>query len=121
MKNNKIIFFLIPFILLNLTSCNNTEVNIEEQNNSQEKINPPVYNFKSNNIDKIENNKESKLIIDERCIWCNKCVRFAPENFIMNFKTFKAEVISSENLDSPWVQRSIEICPTNSIKITTYK
>ncbi len=116
MKNNKIILFLIPFIILNLTSCNNTEEKIEELN--QENITSQVYDFKSNTILKIESNQEKKIFIDERCIWCWKCTRFAPQNFVMNFKTFKAEVISSENLDSQWVQRSIEICPTKSISVS---
>lgn len=116
MKNNKIILFLIPFILLNLTSCNNNEEKIEQSN--QEKISSQVYNFKSDNNLKIDNNQEKKLFIDERCIWCWKCARFAPQNFVMNFTNFKAEVISSENLDSHWVQRSIQVCPTNSISVS---
>lgn len=124
MKNNKIVFILMFCILLNLTSCSNQENNdlnqttqkkLEEDNYT--KITTWSYDFKNT----VSNNKQieidKKLAIDERCIWCGKCVRISPENFAMNFQTFKAEVISQQNIDSQWVNRSIAICPTNSISI----
>lgn len=117
MKNNKTTIFILFFVFLSLISCDKKEEeNIEIK---KEKINTQVYDFKSFDNYKTNNEIWKKLFIDEeKCIWCGKCVRFAPENFIMNFKKLKAEVISSKNIDLPWVQRSIQICPTDAISVS---
>ena len=62
--------------------------------------------------------KETRLIIDSKCIGCGKCVRIDPQNFKMNYDTYKAEPIDSVNyIKSERLNRAIDICPVDSIHI----
>lgn len=61
---------------------------------------------------------KKELKISARCIWCGHCVKFAVDNFKMNFSKHKAEVISQNNIYSDWVERSINRCPVNAISIS---
>ena len=58
-----------------------------------------------------------KLTINEKCIWCGHCVREAGKNFAMNSSTYKAEVISQENINSNDVSKAIYRCPVDAISI----
>jgi ferredoxin len=58
------------------------------------------------------------LAVNEKCIWCWKCAFVAPGNFSMNTQTFKADVISWENLESESVKKAKDICPTDAIVIS---
>jgi len=101
--NKNIKFLIISSLVIILASCN------KEENN----------NLESNNWDNIKVYKviEQTLSIDERCIWCNKCVMISPENFEMNRDTFKAVVISQKNKFSEQVQYAIDVCPVDSIHL----
>ena len=108
-------------VFLFLTSCSEVEEVVTQKtidNNFNNNSNKWVY--KLNTIaKKTLNNDDSikELQIDETCIGCGKCIMIAPENFVMNIQTFKAEVISQKDIHSEEVQASINICPSESISI----
>lgn len=125
---------VLAIVLLNLlASCttgspkdeeisidNSWDISIDKEisiNDSWEKLNLSSNPYAENisNTIKKENIVEKKLTIDERCIWCGKCVRFDPEHFKMNMSTFKAEVKTQDNLDTSALSSAINICPVDSI------
>lgn len=61
---------------------------------------------------------QKELKISSRCIGCGHCVKFAVDNFKMNFSNHKAEVISQSNINSSWVERAIDRCPVDAISIS---
>ncbi|MFK7780585.1 MAG: ferredoxin [Candidatus Gracilibacteria bacterium] len=112
-KNKLLLSFIIIWILFNLTSCNSDKKlnNVSIEDNSIKPI-------KVTNTEIIKNTGiNKKLTINEKCIGCGRCARIAPNNFVMNFKIFKAEVISQKNIDSKEIQYSVDTCPTDSIHI----
>ena len=61
---------------------------------------------------------QKELKISSRCIGCGHCVKFAVDNFKMNFSNHKAEVISQSNINSSGVERAIDRCPVDAISIS---
>jgi len=100
-KRNLGLLFLFSISILILTWC---------QSNT---------NTQNNNID--ENREQSvaqteqKLVINNWCIGCGRCIRNAPQNFTMNWRI--AEVTSQENIDSQSVNNAIKNCPVSVIEI----
>jgi ferredoxin len=119
---NKKIVIVISLLVLNLlTSCDN-EIN-EWEHNEVKEINSEIEevgNIENKDTQKISqwNNDISKqLTINDKCIWCSKCVIIAPDNFAMDRSTFRAVVISQKDIFSKEVTKSIQVCPVDSIKI----
>lgn len=80
-----------------------TDISTETTNNSTSKIKQSDTDWK-------------KLTINEKCIGCGHCVRFAAQNFAMN-SSHRAEVISQENINSDDVSMAINRCPVDAIII----
>ncbi len=100
-KRNVALLFLFSVSILLLTWCQK-ETNIKN-NNTDQNIEQPVAQT------------EQILVINNWCVGCGRCVRTAPQNFTMNWKT--AEVISQENIDSQSVNNAIRNCPVSVIEI----
>jgi len=102
------IFFIWIWIYLNLDNTeevSQTSVTKVKENNEKPEVKKLVA-------------KETRLIIDSKCIWCGKCVRIDPQNFKMNYNTYKAEPISEENyIKSGKLDKAIKKCPVDSIHI----
>lgn len=108
----KVAMFLALLGALFLTGCNDEKeptakvesINEEPQNDSQ-----PV-------VSDNEISNQQELVLDtNKCIGCGKCAKIATANFKMNGR--KAEIISQENLENENVQKAIESCPVNAIKL----
>lgn len=70
------------------------------------------------NQNSIQKNIESKLSIDDKkCIGCGHCVKFAKDNFQMDYSAKKAKVISQENINSSSVKTAVSVCPTKAISL----
>ena len=54
-------------------------------------------------------------IVDETCIWCGSCIAICPSVYDMNDDWFSV-VQKLDNYEWLWVDDSINVCPTNSIK-----
>ncbi len=97
---------LIPLLLIwILTSCTKDAT-------------PVTTNQKDSNTTEVDTSvikKETSLTVSERCIWCWKCIRIAPENFKLNVETYKAEVISQNNINSTKIDNAIRSCPVKAI------
>lgn len=134
MQNKKLYLFLSLFLLISLTSC---WVNKSEKiNTSYDLENTSVQGFTNQELDTRDleqdssNNEDdvSKInisdahvelnIIDSKCIWCNKCIIIASDNFVLDTAKLKAKVISQKNIYSSNVSKAIRHCPTNAIKIS---
>lgn len=126
-KINEKLFASI-ILLWVLSSCTNTNISKQETLNTDNII------FSKQNIDKAKNeinksdnqnkqivisddNDNKDLTINEKCIWCSKCVRVAPTNFAMDYSTHKAIIISQENNWSDRVNTAIQICPVDAIEL----
>lgn len=59
--------------------------------------------------------KTAELTINNKCIGCGHCVKFAVNNFKMSWH--KAIVTSQENIDSTDVSNAIDRCPVGAISI----
>ena len=126
--NKKTILILSIVVLNLLTSCNNNQVEVEKEiisNNNYYSVNQKI-NTTENRYIKEQNNKEisslndegnKELMIDDKCIWCWKCAIIAPSNFVMDYSTLKAVVISQKDMFSREVSASIQHCPVDSIHI----
>ena len=132
MKKRQI--FSLFLLLWFLTSCNNDTSNTSTTN-IIESINPETETLNTeiqeesiniyieaswtnlNNYSDINTNNK-KLIIKHSCIWCWRCLKYAPNNFKMNTKIRKVEVISQENINSTNIQKAIKNCPVDSIEIS---
>lgn len=55
------------------------------------------------------------LKIDNRCIWCWKCIHISPKTFKIDKTSLKAKVISQTDIDTDKINSAISICPTKSI------
>ncbi len=100
-KRNVALLFLFSVSILVLTWCQkntNTENNNVDQNTEQ-------------SVAQIE----QKLVINNWCVGCGRCIKNAPQNFTMNWRI--AEVISQENIDSQLVDSAIKNCPVSVIEI----
>ena len=114
---NKIIASL--FLVWILSSCTKVEIEQEQKINTfKQNIENAKTQFSQTETNTIvQANVEKKLSIDDRCIWCAKCIRIAPNNFAMDFDSRQAVVVSQENVDSDRVQASIDVCPVDSISL----
>lgn len=117
MQKNKIfILFILIWILTSCVNNDNSEIiwdnslnetNISNQNNQNSK------DYETNSFD----TKGEVLSINDKCTWCNKCVRISPENFSLDYETRKAIVISQKNKYSQNVSNAIQRCPVDAIKL----
>lgn len=140
MKKRNIFIICLVFIFL-ITSCSNEE--LEKEYNSATTKENLTKEEKKEEIDEIDrlfeeldseieesentlNNTslytpakiEKKLIVDERCIWCGKCAFVAPNHFAMDRETFTAVVTNQKDIMDEEVSTAIDICPTDSIKLS---
>jgi len=113
---NKQTILIVSLVFLNLLSSCTSVNNAKEQDSKQEQATIKD-SKKTKNLSKSNDDWIKELIIDEKCIWCTKCARIAPDNFAMDFSTLKAVVISQKNILSQEVSRSIQVCPVDSIHI----
>lgn len=123
-KKKALALILLTWLLV---SCWNSEI-ITKNNNSSNDIDEIIKNqnnikINTNMIDSSQNSstidsdwETVKLEINSKCIWCRKCVRFAPSNFTM--ERSKAIVISQENITSDDVEKAIDKCPVDAISIS---
>lgn len=122
-KNKIFTTSLVSLMLISfLSSCTSVKEEKSEINNyssqiSSEKLDKLKQWYSSKNMSSISSDWDAwKLKVSSRCIGCGKCVRVAPDYFIMN-KYNKADTINQENLDSTDVNRAIDICPVWAISI----
>ena len=126
--NKKTILILSIVVLNLLTSCNSNQVelkkeitsknnysSIEKKDNTTENKN--LENKNNEEISSFNDEGNRELMIDEKCIWCWKCAIIAPNNFVMDYGTLKAVVISQKDMFSQEVSASIQHCPVDSIHI----
>ena len=126
--NKKTILILSIVVLNILTSCNNNQAELKKEISSDNKNNYYSVEQKSNTTEnnylEDQNDKEisnlndegnRELMIDDKCIWCWKCAIIAPSNFVMDYSTLKAVVISQKDMFSEEVSASIQYCPVDSI------
>lgn len=102
-KRNVALLFLLSISILVMTWCQK-DITIEnDENNTDQTIEQPV------------SVTEQKLVINNWCIWCGRCVMNAPQNFTMSER--RAQVSSQENINSTDVSRAIKNCPVSVIEI----
>ena len=117
---NKKIVLLISLLILNLlTSCTDnvdqSENEVLNSNETSKKIKQEI-NIEKDLL-KWNNDVVKELTIDNKCIWCWKCIIVAPDNFTMDYDTFTAIVTSQKNILSNEVSKAIQVCPVDSIKV----
>ncbi len=104
-KKNLTTLFLFSISILVITWCQwDTSIEKNNDNNNGDQI-----------IEHPAAQEQQKLIIHTWCVWCGKCARTSPTNFLMSWK--KAEVYSQENIDSQSVSDAIKNCPVWVIEI----
>lgn len=86
--------------------------NIEK---AREAISPTTSTWSESKVSDLDSDGK-KLWVNSSCIWCNKCVRIAPNHFSMN-ENRKAEAINQKDLNSEEVQFAIQACPVDAISI----
>ncbi len=115
--NKKIIVILSILILNILTSCSDDSQKLKTKKNVNQNSNTYIENWNNNIIISKIDESNKILTIDDKCIWCWKCVMIAPNNFSMDYSTLKAIVINQQWMFSSEVTRSIQVCPVDSINI----
>lgn len=124
-KLQKVMYFSLVTSVL--ASCSQNVVN-NEQSSTQSTTTPTNWNqanltsstlSSSSSGDTLTQNNwiKKELKIASNCVWCGHCVRFAVNNFKMNYSTHKAEVISQDNINSNDVSNAINRCPVSAISI----
>lgn len=58
---------------------------------------------------------QQKISINDRCRWCGKCARIAPETFSM--QNGKAQIISQDHIEETQVQQAIMRCSDRAIDV----
>lgn len=120
MNNEKNITLLISLLIISftLTACSSTQEktkpkeNLEQINSSS---NTEIDSSFNEDNDSTSNKTDKILSIDNRCVWCRKCVQIAWNAFEMNWRV--AEVIDPNITIDNNIQRAIKHCPVDSIKI----
>ncbi len=107
MKKRILISVLLVWLL---TSCWKDLQEVDVKNNTKTKTS-------SGELDVVVNEVQQVLVIDKKCVWCGKCTNISPQNFKMNFQSYKAEVISQENIEFINVDMAIDRCPVDAISI----
>ncbi len=97
------IIWLLLFSLL-FSSCN--------KDNNAKTVNNKILKKEVVNKHIIFN---KKIVIDDNCVWCWKCIRLLPKNIKMNTQTLKAEVFNQNNINLKSINKAIDICPPKSI------
>jgi ferredoxin len=114
-KTNKITISLILCLISIsvLTWCQNNNSQIDENINTYkiETEQTPLLGGE----DSVRSQEMQKLVINNWCIWCGKCVSNAPKNFSMNWRT--AQVISQEDISNQSITNAIKRCPVSVIEI----
>lgn len=117
MEKNKVFALLI--LTWFLASCANNEVEvIEEVSNiptDTTEITASGSEDSTLSTDDSEQVKTGELTVNNKCVGCGHCVRFAPNNFEMSWH--KAIVTSQENIDGTDVSNAIDRCPAGAISI----
>ena len=122
-KLQKIMYFSL--ITSVLASCSQNVVNNEQSTTTTTPTNSPEWNLtsatwtSSASGDTLTQNNwiKKELKIASNCVGCGHCVRFAVNNFKMNYSTHKAEVISQDNINWNDVANAISRCPVDAISI----
>ncbi len=60
---------------------------------------------------------DKTLLVNNKCIACNKCIRIAPDNFVMDWDNRIAVVTSQEWMHWDTIARAIARCPVDAIEI----
>lgn len=72
----------------------------------------------TNEIKKIDPVILKKLSINNKCIWCGRCVKFSSANFSFDSSSNKAIVISQAKIYSWKISNAIDRCPVWAISIS---
>lgn len=125
-KLQKIMYFSL--ITSVLASCSQNVVNNEQStttttptptNSPEWNLTSATWTSSSSSGDTLTQNNwiKKELKIASNCVGCGHCVRFAVNNFKMNYSTHKAEVISQDNINWNDVANAINRCPVSAISI----
>lgn len=103
--------FPVFVLLFSLSGCSgnnsaNTETGLNNQNNQD-----------SATITQTAAEKTLK-ITDYRCNGCGRCTQIDPEHFVFNNNIRKAEVISTQNLNSQNLTMAVSVCRERAIELS---
>lgn len=117
-KKQKVMYGVVCVSML--ASCSQSVLQKDQTTATTQDSTQQLSNASSGKTDTISesNGQQKELKISSRCIGCGHCVKFAAQNFKMNFSSHKAEVISQDDIYSDWVDRAIDRCPVDAISIS---